>query len=497
MGYDAAITRELLGDVGPLRFNPVVIKVCDACGRRDRRRYKGRLRPTAPYHCRSCVVNRPEVIDKLSAATARQWESEEFRGRVQESSRSIWEDPERRARMSKFRDSPGFKDRMAEINRTKAYDAGKIAANMRRLWSGPAYRQHMIKQLAAISQAAWADESYRDRIVAATRHSWTLPEYRAKMMQVLLDARQQMPRVSRIQETLYGILADLGVPYYREYPDRPADRECLLGPYSFDCVVPRPGLTTLLIECQGDYWHAGPGAVRADRAKASYVSNNLGSQYELKYIWEHEFLRPERIADLIKYWLGISRVDTIDFDFKSVVVGPADARSYRPLLAKYHYLPNAGRGGIAYGARLGEELVAVCVFSPLPRQNIAQTLGVEDDAVRELSRLCIHPAYQKKNFASWLVARCIRLLPAQYRTIVSYCDTTFNHDGSVYLAANFTRDGTVPADYWYTTTDGWAVHKKTLYNHAVRMGRSEADYAASLGYKRVHGCEKLRFVYRR
>lgn len=31
MAFDKELTKSLLGDVGPLRFNPVVIKVCDGC----------------------------------------------------------------------------------------------------------------------------------------------------------------------------------------------------------------------------------------------------------------------------------------------------------------------------------------------------------------------------------------------------------------------------------------------------------------------------------
>ena len=30
--HDKELTKKILGDVGPLRFNPYVIKICQGCG---------------------------------------------------------------------------------------------------------------------------------------------------------------------------------------------------------------------------------------------------------------------------------------------------------------------------------------------------------------------------------------------------------------------------------------------------------------------------------
>jgi hypothetical protein len=147
----------------------------------------------------------------------------------------------------------------------------------------------------------------------------------------------------------------------------------------------------------------------------------------------------------------------------------------------------------SYGAYLGDELIAVCVFSPLVRHN----LPWDKESSRELSRLCIHPRYQKKNFASWFVSRCMKSLDPKYKTIISYCDTTFNHDGAIYKACNFRLDGEVKPDYWYVSDDGWTMHKKTLYNHAKKMSLTEREFAELHGYRKIYGDKKLRFVYER
>jgi len=186
-------------------------------------------------------------------------------------------------------------------------------------------------------------------------------------------------------------------------------------------------------------------------------------------------------------------LELVDYSFSDVEIKKCESKDYKLLLSKYHYLPNAGKGGVAFGAYLGDELIAVCVFSPLGRQNMPW----DKKTTRELSRLCIHPRYQKKNFASWFVSRCIKNLDPKFKTVISYCDTTFNHDGATYKACNFKLDGEVKPDYWYVSKDGWVMHKRTLYGHAKKMGMKEKDYAEANGYTKTYGKKKLRFVFNR
>jgi len=342
--------------------------------------------------------------------------------------------------------------------------------SMKEIWTRSGYREKMAKIASEKSKEVW------DR-----------PGYKEKMAQI----RSSMPKVSSIQEQLYSTLSDLNIKHYREHMDSDDDPETIIGPYHFDCVIPVNN-KKLLIECQGDYWHSLEKSKSKDKAKATYIEK-YHKDCEIKYLWEHEFKCKDKIVELIKYWTGITEFNLVDFDFNVVEIRECPASDYKLLLSKYHYLPNAGRGGIAYGAYMNNELVAVCVFSPLGRQN----LPFDKKSTRELSRLCIHPRYQKKNFASWFVSRCIKKLDSKYKTIISYCDTTFNHDGAVYKACNFKLDGEVKPDYWYVSEDGWVMHKKTLYNHAKKMSMKEKEFAESNGYKKVYGKDKLRFVFNR
>lgn len=144
--------------------------------------------------------------------------------------------------------------------------------------------------------------------------------------------------------------------------------------------------------------------------------------------------------------------------------------------------------------------MCVCKFTPPIRKESATSMNLTQSQVLELDRFCIHPQYQQKNFASWMIARCTKLAFAEYESmevITSYADSTFGHFGTIYKASNWVELHTVRADYHYVNQEGFVIHKKTLYDHASRNGHTETDYANTNGYVKVFGKEKTKFaVYR-
>jgi transposase-like protein len=499
-------TKKRFGYVESTKLsNKRVVYKCPSCSRLFEITYKEIKRKSQPG-CKECAlaavrqqinesikanyIEHPELIQQIATRAKRDWDG--VKTKVAEGVKRIWQRPdfvEKKRQECISRNKIIWSEENRATTIQKIRDAFtpeqllKSSDNSLANWRDPSYAQKI---------ADYWDDSNRQKTSQASKKMWMRAGHRDKMAVI----RITQPRTSSIQEILYSILDDLGIQYYREYSNKPADKECLVGPYTFDCVIPRGNKTTLLIECQGNYWHSISGRCVRDEQKASYISNNLSAQYELKCLWEHEFSCKDKIIETLKYWLGISAIEQIDFNFNDISIKLAPPADYKPLLGKYHYLPNAGRGGIAYGAYLKNELIAVCVFSPLIRQNIS----IQDYAkneVRELSRLCLHPKYRKKNFLSWFVSSCLRLLDKKYRCIISYCDTTYNHTGAIYKACNFILDSEVPPDYWYVSTDGWIMHKRTLYGHAIKMSMTESQYAELNNYHRVYGEKKLRFIYSR
>lgn len=446
------------------------------------------------WKCRSCTTkdlwqNKDYAKSVQQSLTGRKL-SKKTKTRISESSKKNWEDDNYRNKV---------------INTLKESKSARSSLS-KKMWLNPTFvdtyrtKHHRLKMSHA-SKKLWCNQQYRHKVLNAK----STPEFKAKMAIIqssqsykrkLSKALQNQPKVSSLQSTLYSLLDDMGVEHYREYNDKPDDPQCTIGPWSFDCVIPRDNHPDLLIECQGEFIHNLPHKKSSDKAKYTYWEKYLSANYALKYLWEHQFAEYRSVETLIRYWVGIDKIDVRDFAFNEIIVKECSAKQCNELLSKYHYLRSTGRGGSRIGAFINNKLISVCVFSPLPRQNI-NIHGLEPHECRDLSRLCIHPNYQKKNFASWFISRSIKSLPPKYKAILSYADTTFNHVGTVYKASNFLLDGEVKPEYWYVSENGWVMHKKTLYNKAINLGLSEKEYASSHGYIKTHGLKKLRYLYRR
>ena len=449
------------------------VRYCPSCGERLAYKSKSSLKR----------ANKQGSVC-LSCSTVCKWNNKKYRDSISASTQKLWEDPiykEKRAQsIAGIADRPGYRK--------------KISESSKKLWKDPEYRETQkkhksdpkyLKKASKLAIDLWKDPDYREAQIKS--HNSDL--YKERMAYVLANR----PKVSNIQAILYGILDDLEIEYYREHNNKEDDQQCKIGPWTFDCVIPREGNTNLLIECQGNYWHSLPKVKMADEAKASYIYNNF-SDYEIKYLWEHEFGCRDKVVELIKYWTGQHKYHIVKFDFGDVAIKRAPASDYKPLFEKYHYLSSTRPGSYRYGGYVGDDIAAAAIFSSPVRQNIS--IGYK---FLELSRFVIHPRYQKKNFGSWFISRTIKDIKnskPEIAAIVSYCDTTFNHHGALYKALNFVQDAVVRPDYWYVSDDGWVMHKKTLYNRAIKMSMTEKEFAEAYGYTKVFGKEKLRFVYR-
>lgn len=169
-------------------------------------------------------------------------------------------------------------------------------------------------------------------------------------------------------------------------------------------------------------------------------------------------------------------------------------------LNSFHYAGYGRPAKVVYSAYLDDELIAICKFSPIIRQEVATSMGIPPKTVLELDRLCISPDRHVKNFASYFISKCIKLVFNKYRDInhlVSFADMTHNHLGTIYKASNWRYIGSTSPNYFYVNKDGLVFHKKTLYNQAVRNKMKESEYARLHGYSRSYGKEKYKYVYDR
>ncbi len=494
------------------KWNSLVVVKCRRCGSDNEITYRSRqalVRKQEEYRCLHCSkveLHEQGCFDhlytndfkaNLKQASERFWEKARpiwksvymaaaladprYKLLMSECGRRAWANLEFRERMIARRNDPAYRILLSEY--------GKIP------WIDPEYRRKMIaisiatnsrpeikaKQIA-YSRNKWLDPEYRATIIAATKARWRDPAYQIKM--AIIRANQSN-KPSKPQLMLYRYLDDLGVIYYKEGPDT------RVGKYVLDCVIPSiNGSKNIIIECQGDHWHGSWNIVkkRSDQGKFTYISR-FYSDYELMYIWEHEFYAKDRVLDRLKLKLGL-QIETKNFDFKDVVLKQPTTKEVNSFLDSYHYI-GKGRGGEVIGAYLNNEFIACVVYSAPLRQNTAGQFGLKDNEVRELSRLCIHPSYHKRNFASWLIARTIKRFNC---LIIAYSDMTVAHNGAIYKAAGFELHHEVDPDYWYVDSDNCAMKKRTLYGRASKMSMTENEFAETYGYAKQWGGKKYCYI---
>lgn len=107
-----------------------------------------------------------------------------------------------------------------------------------------------------------------------------------------------------------------------------------------------------------------------------------------------------------------------------------------PFIIGIHYAKRWPSISFSFGLFCQDELIGVCTYGTPPSAPLRVGVCGDNYAndVIELNRLCLK--YNRKNEASFLVGRSIRLLPDR-KIIVSFADTEQGHCGFVYQATNF------------------------------------------------------------
>lgn len=281
---------------------------------------------------------------------------------------------------------------------------------------------------------------------------------------------------SSLQRRVESQLIKMGIPFTSEYP---------FGEWNFDLKI-----GDVLVEIQGDYWHKLPNRRQRDQKKKELA---LNAGYQILYIWEHQIKNEAWLESYLSYQFCRNHVS---FSFRDVEIQNASIDQVRPLVELWHYSGKLGNHRHAFRAQFNGRTIAVCVFGHVVRLESAKKQGLPSNAVLELSRLVIHPSYHKKNFATWFIAKCIRKIKQlkKYKLLISFADQTYNHEGVVYQAGNWTLDGMVRADYWYVQKRS-ILHKKTVWNRAKKAGLTESEYAKANNLQKVLGYQKYRYLY--
>lgn len=115
---------------------------------------------------------------------------------------------------------------------------------------------------------------------------------------------------------------------------------------------------------------------------------------------------------------------------------PVTRKDCEPYILGIHYAKRWPSITYSYGLFVDDFLCGIVTYGTPPSPTLRS--GVAGDEykmdVLELNRLCL--LHNRKNEASMLVGRSLKLLP-EGKIIVSFADIAQNHTGTVYQATNF------------------------------------------------------------
>lgn len=111
-----------------------------------------------------------------------------------------------------------------------------------------------------------------------------------------------------------------------------------------------------------------------------------------------------------------------------------------PYILGIHYAKRWPSISYAFGLFVDNILCGIITYGTPPSSTLRKGIAgdIFKNCVLELNRLCLK--YNRKNEASMLIGRSIKLLPKN-KIIVSFADTEQNHYGYVYQATNFLYTG--------------------------------------------------------
>lgn len=132
-----------------------------------------------------------------------------------------------------------------------------------------------------------------------------------------------------------------------------------------------------------------------------------------------------------------------------------------------------------------EELIGGCIFGKMAMANQWKKYGKTENDVIELRRLCCIDD-TPKNTESYFIGQCLSWLAynTSIKTVVSYADPYYGHEGTIYKATNFENIGTTSKGR-VIIYGGKRYHDKTIrtkYKGKLKPFAIEVRQALDNGY---------------
>lgn len=183
-------------------------------------------------------------------------------------------------------------------------------------------------------------------------------------------------------------------------------------------------------------------------------------------------------------------------EIKTYSVCLCDRSEIKHFIEKWHYSKNINGLCISHCFKLinsEEEIIGAMIYGRIAMAGVWKKYVSKESDLVELRRLCCIDD-TPKNTESFFIGHTLRYLKkhTKLKTIISYADSTYGHNGTIYKASNFTNIG-MTANGKVIMHNGKRYHDKTIrtfYNGKLKpycqvikdaLEAGEAFYVKTLG----------------
>lgn len=149
--------------------------------------------------------------------------------------------------------------------------------------------------------------------------------------------------------------------------------------------------------------------------------------------------------------IDISFVSTSDKEYhavgevKNYKVSICRRRDISGFIGHWHYSKNVNGINSDYNFKLEDEkgnLIGAMMYGRMAMEGVWKKYAKKKEDLVELRRLCCIDN-TPKNTESYFIGKTLRWMKqnTDFKVIISYADTTYNHEGTIYKASNFTHVG--------------------------------------------------------
>lgn len=173
-----------------------------------------------------------------------------------------------------------------------------------------------------------------------------------------------------------------------------------------------------------------------------------------------------------------------------------DRKEIANFIERYHYSKNVNGLATDYCFKLLDtdgEMIGAMLYGKIAMANVWKKYAQRESDLIELKRLCCVDD-TPKNTESFFIGHTLRWLKknTDVKTVISYADTTYNHEGTIYKASNFIHKGMTPKGK-VIMYNGKRYHDKTIrtkYKGELKpfarrikeaLENGEAEYVDTLG----------------